>query len=106
MAWTPKVATVSIKRDPHLSQLVRPSVNLVEENGQGATRPLIVKAPARVWYELTGNGVTHQGTLTRSGNRYWHNPVALQGNSMQLVLRLVTDNPQVPAFHDGAVTVT
>ncbi len=106
MAWTPKVATASIKRDQQLPQLVRPSVKLVEENAQGAQRPLIVRSPARVWYALTGNGVTHQGALTRSGNRYWHNPVALDGNSMRLVLKVVTDNPHVPAFHDGDVAVS
>lgn len=105
MAWIPEVKDVRIKRDKHLPELVRPTITLVQRNEQNEVKPLIVNAPAVVWYALTGNGVTHQGALNRTGNKYWHNPVALQGDPMHLVLKVVTDNPQVQPFYEGDVAL-
>jgi len=106
MAWIPEVQRVRIVRDKHLPQLVRPSITLVQRNEAGdQVRPLIVDAPAAVWYALTGAGVTHQGTLQRKGNVYWHTPVALDGDPMHLVLKVVTDNPHGPAFYEGDVAL-
>lgn len=105
MAWIPEVQSVRIRRDSNLPQLVRPAITLVQRNEQDQVQPLIVNAPAAVWYALTGAGVTRQGTMRRTGNLYWHTPVALDGDPVHLVLKVVTDNPQVPPFYEGDVAL-
>lgn len=106
--WTPNVQAVEVRQVTPHPQKVQPEVTLVEVSDDGDIRPLVVEDPIGVWYELAGEGVKRRGKMkprSQAPGSYFHTPVALKGNPLRMVVKLVNDQVNVAPLFDADVAV-